>query len=87
MENIVTLLPPLGELARPTKRSIEPIARSAELHALVLRRQKLAIRPTYLISVNRRAERIYALATTAAVVVMTSALVMAFGICLKSFVG
>jgi hypothetical protein len=86
MENIITFLPPLGELARPTTRRTEPIARSAEPRALVLPRQKLAVRPACLITINRRVERIYALATTAAVMVMTSALVVAFGIYLTSFV-
>ena len=86
MENIV-LLPYAGQLTR-VRREAETIARLQKGLGFVQESIDGRVdRSKYVIGINRQAERIYGLANLVAVVVMATALVTAFALCLTSFVG
>jgi hypothetical protein len=85
MENTITLLPPLADLAPPARRQIKPISRLVEPRIVPLTKKNSSAKSVSIAYVNPRAERIYELATAAAVLVMTAALIMTFGIYLSSF--
>jgi len=87
MENIV-LLPYAGQLTRRVRREAEVIARLRKGRGFVQDRSDARVdRLKYVIGINRQAERIYGLGNLVAVVVMATALVTAFAMCLTSFVG
>ncbi len=86
MENII-LLPYAGQLSRRVRREAEVIARLPKRRALVRARSDRETRSNYVAGINQQAERIYGLANLVGVVVMATALVAAFAMCLTSFVG
>jgi hypothetical protein len=87
MENIITLLAPVGELLRRAGREPEVVSQPAERRALIQAKNNHRVdRAAYVVGLNRQAERIYSLATLAAVTIMVAALIMAFGVYLSSFV-
>jgi hypothetical protein len=87
MENIV-LLPYAGQLVKHVRREAEVIARLRKERGFVQDRSDARVdRSKYVIGINRNAERIYGLANLVAIVVMATALVTAFVMCLTSFVG
>ncbi len=87
MENIV-LLPYAGQLVKHVRREAEVIARLRKERGFVQDRSDARVdRSKCVIGINRNAERIYGLANLVAIVVMATALVTAFVMCLTSFVG
>ena len=87
MENIV-VLPYAGQLAKHVRREAEVIARLRKERGFVQHRSDARVDPSkYVVGINRQAERIYGLANLVAIVVMATALVTAFVMCLTSFVG
>ena len=87
MENTVHL-PYVGQLTRHVRREAEVIARLRNGRGFVQDRSDARVdRSKHVIGINRQAERIYGLANLVAVVVMATALVTAFALCLTSFVG
>jgi len=86
MENIITLFPYAGQLARSPRREPEVSARfpRAFQDGSNVREGN---RSSYVVGINRQTEQIYGLANLVAVVVMAAALVSAFATYLTSFVG
>jgi hypothetical protein len=88
MENTIILLPAPSELAKSVRREPEVVSWTPKRRAFVQNRSDVREvgRATYVVGVNRQADRIYALANLVAVIVMAAALVMAFSMYLASFV-
>jgi hypothetical protein len=88
MENTIILMPPADELIRRVRREPKSVSRLPKRYPVVRVRSDLqeVDRASYVVGLNRQAERIYGLANLVAVIVMAAALVAAFGIYLASFV-
>jgi hypothetical protein len=88
MENTIILMPPADRLVRPARREPKSVSQLPKRYPVVRARSDLpqVDRASYVVGLNRQAERIYGLANLVAVIVMAAALVAAFGIYLASFV-
>jgi len=87
MENTIVLMPPVGDLGQRLRREPETIARWPTRRVVVQPKLdfRAGDRARYVAGLDRKTERIYALANTAAVIVMAIALVVTFGLYLIAF--
>ena len=88
MENTIILMPPADELVRRARREPRSVSWLPKRDAGARGRSNVqeVDRASYVIGLNRQAERIYGLANLIAVIVMATALVATFAIYLASFI-